>query len=129
MCVCVCVCVCTHICTLSPRVYIHSCYHHTVSKHRKYMPVCTSGGQGSTLHLPPLTIQPHVLGEGLTDHQVVSIRDQLPEAGSISIQITRGKALVGHVQHNEMVPLLRSQKGNTHSDTLQECTVQDSHFF
>lgn len=45
----------------------------------------------------PLTVQSHVLGEGLAEDHFVSILDKVAKASCISLDITWCKALIGHI--------------------------------
>ncbi len=53
-----------------------------------------------------LTVQGHVLGEALAEDDLVSVIDQHPEPSCISVQVSRGKTLVGHVYKHRVVPCL-----------------------
>ena len=56
------------------------------------------------------TIESKVLGEGLTEEEVVSVSCQLSQSCSVVVQVSRGKPLVGHVNHHKMTSLL-SKRG------------------
>lgn len=61
---------------------------------------------------PPtqLTVQPHVLGIGLWQHDVDALLNEVPQSPGIPVDVPTGKALVGHVKVREEVPFLPAKK-------------------
>ena len=66
-----------------------------------------------------LTVQTHILREGLRHDDLVAFRHEVADRKSVASKITRSKALVGHVEEGEelllldnvgdLLPLLRSR--------------------
>lgn len=52
------------------------------------------------------TVESHVLGEGLRQHNVVARLDEVPNSPGITINVAAGEALVGHVKEHQQVPFL-----------------------
>ena len=53
-----------------------------------------------------LTIESHVLREGLAERHLVTVPHQLLQTCRVSIQVACGEALVGHVHHHKVAPLM-----------------------
>lgn len=53
-----------------------------------------------------LTVETHVLSEGLAQRDVVALLDEVAGSKGILVSVTAGKALVGHVEEGEVVLLL-----------------------
>jgi hypothetical protein len=53
-----------------------------------------------------LTVQTHVLGEGLAQSNVVALLDEVAGSEGILVSVTAGETLVGHVEEGEVVLLL-----------------------
>lgn len=81
-------------------------------------------------HTPSsLTIEPHVLGEGLTEHRLMPILNEESQSSCIPVQVPCGEALVGHVHHHKVLllladsghfsPLLQLQQERTRRGGLQ----------
>lgn len=70
-----------------------------------------------------LTIEPHVLGEGLGQHYVVALLNEVAHSPGVTIDVAAGKALIGHVKEREQVPLLWHKTGGENS-LLKRKTAQ-----
>lgn len=57
-----------------------------------------------------LTIESHVLGEGLGQHNVVALFNEVTHSPGVTIYVSTGKALIGHVEEHEQVPFLQHEK-------------------
>lgn len=49
-----------------------------------------------------LTVQTHVLGEGLAQSNLVALLDKVSDGVGVSVDVSGGKALVGHVEEGEV---------------------------
>lgn len=49
-----------------------------------------------------LTVKTHVLGEGLAQSNLVALLDKVSDGVGVSVDVTGGKALVGHVEEGEV---------------------------
>lgn len=69
---------------------------------------CTllSVGAGDREGTDTLTIETHVLGKRLREHKRVTIADKLAKRIRITVTVTRGEALVGHVKEDKVTTLL-----------------------
>ena len=54
----------------------------------------------------PLAVQPHVFGEALRKQHCVALVHKEAEGSGVLVNVAAGKALVGHVEEGEQVPLL-----------------------
>ena len=52
-----------------------------------------------------LTVETHVLREGLAECHLVTVSHKQLQTCRVSIQVARGKALVGHVHDDKVVPI------------------------
>lgn len=57
-----------------------------------------------------LTIKAHVLGEGLGQHDIVALFNEVAHRPGITINISTSEALIGHVEEHEQIPLLWGEK-------------------
>lgn len=56
------------------------------------------------------TVEAHVLSEGLRQDNFVALLDEVTNSPGITINISTGKALVGHVKEHQQVPFLKEQQ-------------------
>lgn len=54
----------------------------------------------------PLTVETHVLGEALGQQDVVALLDEVAHCPGVTVDVSTGEALVGHVEEHQQVPLL-----------------------
>lgn len=59
-----------------------------------------------------LTVESHVLGEGLGQNDVVTLFDEVTHGPGVAVDVSAGEALVRHVEEHEQVPLLRGENKN-----------------
>lgn len=57
-----------------------------------------------------LTIQPHVLGKGLGQQDVVALLNEVTHSPSVTIDVSAGKTLIGHVEEREQIPFLEREE-------------------
>lgn len=58
-----------------------------------------------------LTVEPKVLGEGLSHKELEALRDEVADGPGVLVQAAGGKALVGRVEEDEQLPPLRTGRG------------------
>lgn len=54
-----------------------------------------------------LTIETHVLGKGLRQQDVMALLNEVADSPGVTVNVSAGKALIGHVEEHEQVPLLQ----------------------
>lgn len=59
-----------------------------------------------------LTIETHVLGKGLRQQDVMALLDEVADGPGVTVNVSAGKALIGHVEEHEQVPLLQGAQGS-----------------
>jgi hypothetical protein len=76
------------------------------------MSLMTESTPFSTPHLAhdregpcPLSVEPHVLGVGLGEDDVVSVGHKLAEGKRVGVDVTRGKTLVRHVEEYQKLAI------------------------
>ena len=57
-----------------------------------------------------LTVETHVLGEGLGQNDVVSLLDEVAHCPGVFVDVAAGKALIGHVEEHQQVPFLNGRR-------------------
>lgn len=67
-----------------------------------------------------LTIEAHILSKRLRQENVVTLINEVSYSPCISINITTGKALIGHVKKHQKFPLLQREW------TTQEQSIKTS---
>lgn len=70
----------------------------------------TPNPERSSTPATQLTVQPHVLGVGLGQHDVDALLNEVPHSPGVPVDVPAGKALVGHVKVREEVPFLPAKK-------------------
>lgn len=56
------------------------------------------------------TVEAHVLSKRLRQDNVVALLDEVTNSPGITINISTGKALVGHVKEHQQVPFLKERQ-------------------
>lgn len=53
-----------------------------------------------------LTVEAHVLSKGLGEQDVVALLNEVAHSPGITVNISTGKALIGHIEENKQVSFL-----------------------
>lgn len=53
-----------------------------------------------------LTIETHVLGKGLRQQDVMALLNEVADSPRVTVNVSAGKALIGHVEEHKQVPPL-----------------------
>lgn len=59
-----------------------------------------------------LTVETHVLGKGLRQQDVMALLNEVADSPGVTVNVSAGKALIGHVEEHQQVPLLQGAQGS-----------------
>lgn len=65
-----------------------------------------------------LTIETHVLGKGLRQHDVMALLNEVANSPGITVNVSTCKALIGHVEEHKQVSLLQDSQGGKEQVSL-----------
>lgn len=57
-----------------------------------------------------LTIETHVLSEGLRQQDIMALLNEVTHSPSIAVNVSTCKALIGHIKENKQVPFLQDKE-------------------